>query len=481
MKEAFSLTPWQVPGYLETRGGHLAMEGIDLVALAEQHGTPLFVFSAGRIRANAAGLTEAFRAHHPNTTVAFASKACSLSSVLRLIRDCGCALEVNSEGELAKARLAGFADSAIVLNGVAKSRSEIAAAVDPPIKAINVDSLFELGRIREVAEARGTRANVALRLVPELESGTAPGTETASSRTKFGMTVDQLPPALEILREGADHLRLAGLHVHVGSQVTDRASYAVAGRFIAGQARAVQEALGAPLDCVNVGGGFPVDYVKYHDQSRAIGYYRAGAEIGEFAEALLTPVREGLGGEVEIVTEPGRRLMSDAALLLSRIENVKARGSETWLYLDAGYHTLLETFAYHWYFHAVTANRAEDSETGLFRLVGPLCDNGDSFYDVDGEGLLRRLLAETPELAKHQASLSAHLVRLPGFRELPAATRPGDLIAFLDTGAYSMDQIYAMNGRGRPTVLLLEEDGEARVIRRADSFEDLLLNEVNRP
>lgn len=479
MSEAFSLTPWQVAGYLEARDGRLAMEGVDLVRLAEEHGTPLFVFSAARIRANAAALSAVFRACHPNTTVAYASKACSLMAVLKLVRDCGCALEVNSEGELAKARLAGFPDAAIVLNGVAKSRSEIAAAVDPPIKAINVDSLFELGRIREVAEARGTRANVALRLVPELESGTAPGTETASSRTKFGMTVDQLPPALEILRESAAHLKLAGLHVHVGSQITDRASYAAAGRFIAGQAKSVQEALGQPLDCLNVGGGFPVDYVKYHDQSRAIGYYRSGEELGAFAEALLTPVREGLGDGVEIVTEPGRRLVSDAAVLLSRVENVKARGSETWLYLDAGYHTLLEAFSYHWYFHAITANRAGDAETGLFRLVGPLCDNGDSFYDVDGEGLLRRLLEEAPELARHRASLSAHLVRLPSFRELPAATGPGDLVAFLDTGAYSMDQIYAINGRGRPAVLLLEEDGEARVIRRADSFDDLLLNEVD--
>jgi diaminopimelate decarboxylase len=174
----------------------------------------------------------------------------------------------------------------------------------------------------------------------------------------------------------------------------------------------------------------------------------------------------------------GRRLVSDAAVLLSRVENVKRRGEESWLYLDAGYHTLLETFAYHWYFHAVTANRAEETETGLFRLVGPLCDNGDSFYDVDGEALMRRLMSEAPGLADHEATLNAHLVRLPSFRELPAATGPGDLIAFLDTGAYSQDQLYAVNGRGRPKVVLIGEDGAPRVIRRPDSFDDMLLNEV---
>ena len=420
----------------------------------------------------------AFRAVHANTTVAYASKACSLMTVLRLVGEAGCALEVNSQGELWKARRAGFKDEAIVLNGVAKSRAEIAAAIDPPIKAINVDSLFELMRILDVAAVADRRANVALRLVPELESGTAPGTETASSRTKFGMTVDQLVPALEMIKAGRAQLNLVGLHVHIGSQVTDRASYAEAGRFIADRAREAEGVLGERLACINVGGGFPVDYVKYHDQSRAVGYYRSGSELEAFAEALVSPVRQALGESVEIVTEPGRRLVGDAAVLLARVENAKRRGAETWLYLDAGYHTLLETFAYHWYFHAVTANRAAESETRLFRLVGPLCDNGDSFYDVDGEALMRRLMSEAPGLAGHEDTLRAHLMRLPSFRELPADTGPGDLVAFLDTGAYSQDQLYAVNGRGRPKVMMIGEDGVPKVIREPDSFEDMLLNEV---
>jgi diaminopimelate decarboxylase len=451
MNDAYSLTPWQTEGYLEARDGRLAMDGVDLVALAEAEGTPLYVYSARRIRENAEALRAAFAAHHANTTVAFASKACPLMAVLRLVREAGCALEVNSEGELWKARRAGVPDAAIILNGVAKSRAEIAAAIDPPIKAINVDSLFELERIREVARARGARANVALRLVPELESGTTPGTETASSRTKFGITVDQLGAAVEVLRAGRDALKLVGLHVHIGSQVTDRASYAEAGRFIAAQTRDVAGALGEPIACVNVGGGFPVDYVKYHD----------------------------LGEAVEIVTEPGRRLMGDTAVLLSRVEGVKPRGEETWLVLDAGYHTLPETLGYRWYFHAITANRADDAKTGRFRLVGPLCDNGDSFYDVEGEALMRRLLSEAPALAAHEETLRAHLVRMPSFRELPAATEPGDLIAFLDAGAYSQDQIFAVNGRGRPKVMLIGEDGTPRTIRRPDSFDDMLLNEVD--
>jgi diaminopimelate decarboxylase len=461
MSDAFSLTPWQAEGFLEARGDCLVMDGVDLVALAEAEGTPIYVYSARRIRENAEGLSAAFRARHANTTVAYASKACSLMAVLRLIGEAGCALEVNSEGELWKARRAGFKDEAIVLNGVAKARSEIAAAIDPPIKAINVDSLFELERIRDVAAAANKRANVASRASKRYGAGHRDRLQSYQVRHDGGPVGPGAGDSAR--RQGAAQpcgpprsYRLPG--DRPGELCRSRPLHRGPGPGGRGRARR--------------------DARMHQCRRRAIGYYRSGTELEDFAEALLTPVQQALGEAVEIVTEPGRRLVSDAAVLLTQVENVKQRGAETWLYLDAGYHTLLEAFAYHWYFHALTANRAEDAETSLFRLVGPLCDNGDSFYDVDGEALMRRLMSEAPGLAAHEAALHAHLVRLPSFRELPAATGPGDLIAFLDTGAYSQDQLYAVNGRGRPKVLMIGEDGTPRIIRTADSFDDMLLNEV---
>lgn len=477
MRDAFRLEPWQVPGHLEERDGRLYLDGVDTVALAGEWGTPLFVYSERRLRESARDIVTAFRRHHPGATVAFASKACSYIPVLRLLREAGVACEVNSAGELHRARRAGFADADIVLNGVAKSKAELAAAMTPPIKAINADSVFELQRIAEVAGETGRTANVALRLVPEIESGTAPGIETASSATKFGMSLADLPAALDVLRANRGGINVVGLHVHVGSQITDRAAYTQAASFVAEQARALEAGLGVTLAHVNVGGGFPVDYVKYHDQSPAIGYYRSEVTPDDIAAAAMPTLAERLGTETEVIVEPGRRMVADAGIMLARVENVKTRGDDRWLYLDAGYHTLLEAFSYRWYFHAVPATRAAERETSRFRVVGPLCDNGDSFYDVEGEATVRRLIAAEPALAVHRGLLERHLVHQPGWRELPAGTGPGDLVAFLDVGAYSMDQVFGMNGRGRPAVVMVGEDGAVSAVRRADTEDDLWLNE----
>ncbi len=477
MKKAFNLEPWQTQGYLEAQGGHLHMDGIDLVQLTEERGTPLYVYSERKIAENARVMSAAFQDVHANTKVAYASKACSLMAVLDILRREGLSLEVNSAGELHRARRAGFANKDIVLNGVAKSRDELKQAMSPAIKAINVDSVFELERIGNVAVEHELKANIALRLVPELESGTAPGIETASSDTKFGMVVEDMDRCLSLLDGMGDHVHLAGLHVHIGSQITDKSSYAEAGLFIAEQVERVEAARGESLDHINVGGGFPMNYVKYNDQSPDLGYYRADFSHGDIAAAVLPPLHDRLGRDREVVIEPGRSMVCDTAVLLARVENIKHRGADPWLLLDAGYHTLMEAFTYRWYFHALTANRLDAHETALFRMVGPLCDNGDSFYDVEGEATIRRLFSTEPALAAHRELLEKTLIHQPGFRELPASTGPGDLIAFLDVGAYGMDQIFAINGRGRPEVAIIRPDGVVDTIRSADSMDDQYLNE----
>ena len=225
MKKSFNLEPWQTQGYLDARDGHLHMDGINLVELTEHHGSPLYVYSERRIAENARTISAAFQNVHANTKVAYASKACSLLAVLDILRCEGLSLEVNSAGELHRARRAGFANRDIVLNGVAKIRDELNQAMSPAIKAINVDSVFELERIADVAVAHDLKANIALRLVPELESGTAPGIETASSATKFGMGVEDMARCLSLLDDMGDHVNLAGLHVHIGSQIIDKSSY----------------------------------------------------------------------------------------------------------------------------------------------------------------------------------------------------------------------------------------------------------------
>ncbi len=196
-----NLDPWQEPGYLESINGRLVFDGVDISSLAtslDLH-SPFFVFSERRILETVENLRNAFAAHSDNVTIAFASKACSLDAILEVMKKTRVSIEVNSMGELAKARDAGFADRNIVLNGVAKSVEELVAAMSPAIKAINVDSPFELKRIIDIVAGQDLSANIVLRLVPELESGTAPGIETASSSTKFGMIDSELAECLEML------------------------------------------------------------------------------------------------------------------------------------------------------------------------------------------------------------------------------------------------------------------------------------------
>lgn len=470
MVDPYPLEPWRVPGYLDARDGRLTIDGVDAVKLAEIYGSPLLVFSEARIRRNARAIRAAFAAVAPRGLVCYAAKACAHLAVLRVIRDEGLGVEVNSGGELAKARHAGFADDAIVFNGVAKTEADLRAAMTPAIKAINVDSLFELERVAHVAAADGLAANVALRLVPGLSGATAPGNDTGGDTGKFGLLPSELPAALDLIGRHGNRIRLRGLHVHVGSQIARAGVYAEAARFALARVAEVERRVGHPLDHVNLGGGFPLDYVKAERVDAAA--LRPGLDAGAIAAAM----RDAMGHrpDLGLVVEPGRAVVGDAAILLTRVEGQKRRGDMPWLVLDAGYNVVIESFSYKWYFHALTATRTEDRDTQHFRLAGPLCDSGDAFHDVDGEGLLARLLAETPALREHEAALRRTLVRLPAMRELPRGTGPGDVIALLDVGAYSYETMTANNGHPRPAVIMIGADGAVRIMRRRDTVAGLI-------
>jgi len=472
MKKAYRLDPWATEGFLDDRTGHLHMDGVDLVGVAEAHGTPLFVYSETRLRQNARQLRRAFAELHANATVCFASKAAANLSILRLVAEEGVAVEVNSGGELAKAKHAGLAADRMVFNGVAKSRKELEDALDPPIKAINVDSVFELERIVEVARARGVRANVALRAIPNVEGGSTAGIETGSTRSKFGLTAAELERCLEIAETHPAEIGLCGLHVHIGSQMTDIGLYLAAANVVAERAAAIKARFPKDFAHVNIGGGFPINYVKYDDQSPEIGYFHSDLTAADVAARVVPVLEAKLGREIEILTEPGRSMTSDAALLLTRVEGIKQRGETTWLYLDAGYSVVPES-GFGWYFHMVTANRTDDDATALFRVVGPLCDSIDVYFDMEGEAKLQALLGAAPEFAARHELLEQKLIHMPGYRELPAKTGPGDLIAILDTGAYQMEMANHYCGRPRPGAVMVRGDGTVATIRRAETPADL--------
>ncbi|MEM7118898.1 MAG: diaminopimelate decarboxylase [Chloroflexota bacterium] len=474
---AFRLRPFEDGDYLKVKNRTLTFEGFDLARLANQYDTPLFVYSESRIRNNVRSLRSAFARYHSRSTVCFASKACANMSILKVVESEGLCLEVNSGGELAKAKQASFEPSRLIFNGVSKTHDEISLALDPPIKAINVDSQFELERIAQIAADRGVQARVALRGIPNVEGGSTSGNETGSTRSKFGMTEAEINECLAFCLAHSKEVAVVGLHVHIGSQMTDLSLYLAAASYLAEMAARIQQLFPTEFEHVNIGGGFPKNYVKYNDQSDAIGYFHSELDVEDVARAVVPLLINGLGQAIEILTEPGRAITSDAALCLCRVESIKQRENVTWLYLDTGYSVLPES-GLGWYFHMVPVNRASEQETERFRVVGPLCDSFDVFFDMESESRIASLLAMEPSLVAYEETLRKVFVRVPGFRELPAATCPGDIVAILDTGAYQLEMASHYCGRFLPAACMIDVNGQVRLIRKRDTLEDLLYKET---
>jgi len=438
------------------RDGHLCFDGVDLAALAAEHPTPFFVFSERRLRANVQAVTEAFRRRHRATEVFYASKACSNLWFLHVVRDSGGNVEVNAGGELDKALTVGFAPRQIVFNGVAKTRDEIAAALSAGVRAFMVDSLYELERIGEVAAGLGVVAPVAPRIDVHVPTMTHPGLETAHGG-KAGIDRDD---AAAVFRLAAEHPHLdpAGMHLHIGSQITSVEPYREALDAALDLVEEAETAAGARLRFLNTGGGFAVTYREAPVACRASDYFCSVLTADDYADVL----GEGLERrrpDLELFLEPGRSIAATTAVLVSRIENEKTKGQrdsagrrtgdERWLTVDAGFNTLLEHTNYHWYYRSVNASRAgEEADTG-FRLAGPLCDGGDVFA---GD-------ADSP------------------YRWFPAKTTVGDVVAFLDAGAYTLEMMNPYNARPTAAAYAVTAGG-LELIRRADTAGDLVAHDL---
>jgi diaminopimelate decarboxylase len=466
---------WQIPGFLETKDNRLYVGGVNTVELAADYGTPLFVFSEGMIRRNIAELQNTFGQFDVKSRIFYASKANSNLSVLRVVRDTGLDCEVNSGGELYKAFKVGFAPDQIVFNGVAKTEAELREAIDREIFCINVDSAFELDRIIDLAELMRKRANIALRMVPGIEAGTHSGLETGALTSKFGMADDELNACYHKAINYAERVNLIGLHLHIGAQVTDASRYHNAMQVLVAKAQSLFHETGHKVRYLNLGGGFPASFIKSEDAylrdsiisdpenpfGDVYGTLRARVSMKEFAEATfgqleVDPSLHDFVNDICFMFEPGTRVIADTAILLSRIENYKNRpNGDAWLLLDAGFNVLLDNLAYTWYFHAVAANHAGEAAETPYKLGGPLCDGADVFHDIDD------------------------LRRLPTYRLLPEGMGAGDLIAFLDTGGYTLEQMHQYNGRPRPAAVMILESGDVRLIRRRETYDDLFLHDVD--
>jgi D-ornithine/D-lysine decarboxylase len=465
----------EITGY-GVRGGHLTLDGRDLVTLVQDYGSPLFVFSERQLRTNAAAFLAAARNGHPRSMICYASKACSNINVLKILRSEGLAIEVNSGGELHKALAAGFTPAEIVFNGVSKSTAELDRSIELGIKAINVDSIFELERIAALADAKGARAHVSLRLVPSLTGGAVASIQTGNAKTKFGMTAEDLPEALRLLAAHSTSLDPVGIHLHIGSQVAETSSFLNAVEFAAGEAKRLGSAIGQPFRHINLGGGYPIDYRHRRGNDALMDRYGAPERATSMVGGVAAAMHRKLGDDIELLFEPGRSIVGDTAVLLTRVENQKHRGEQPWLFLDAGYNLLLDLAVVRWYFHMASASRAGEATQAAFRIVGPLCDSADCFYDVEGEYLLPKL--EKRLGGEVEDALVAEILHLPPTRQLAASTRPGDIVAIFDVGAYTLSEMFTYCGRPRAAAILIRQDGSISALRRRDNYDDLLTHEI---
>jgi diaminopimelate decarboxylase len=459
---------WVIPGYLEVHDNHLMIDGADAVALVAEYDTPLFVISAPRIRANIACLAEAAR-HHPRLKFCYASKANNLLGVLEVVREAGIDVEVNSGGELHRALRAGFRPDQIEMNGIAKTEREIEEAVRAGIYAINLDSPFELELVERVAARLKRRANVTVRLIAGVGTRSHLALQTALNTSKFGISPAD---AREVMRRAVAQpqlVNLAGVHIHVGSQTPDVEPYRQAFAAMWEHLVWLHRETGHRLTHINIGGGIPVNYLRDGAQEREISARERvmlGAQwsAAEMIEAALDEVRAAAHAEgashllddLEIVMEPGRSVIADAGTLLASVRNRKHRPEtgDDWLLTDAGYNLMLSMVMYQWYYQAISASRAGEPHTARYKVAGPLCDGGDVYFDLHDQG------------------------RLPDYRLLPEGVEIGEVIAMLNAGAYTLAQMTAYNGRPLPAVALTEAGGKVELIRRRDSYEDLLLNEI---
>ncbi|MBA2733821.1 MAG: hypothetical protein H0U54_13120, partial [Acidobacteria bacterium] len=258
---------WAIPGYLETHEGHLSINGVDALRLVSEYDSPLYVFSEPRIRSNIERLKLAARQVEHPIRFCYASKANSNMSVLKTVRDSGIDIEVNSGGELFKALRVGFRPEQIIFNGTSKSDAELDEAVSAGIYAINVDSIYEIELVEKAAQRIGKRANIALRLTPEIGTRSHLGLQTALLTSKFGISYSEV---LEAFRRGLLHpelVNVCGIHIHVGSQTPDIEPFAAAFKTMWEHLITLHRETGHILEHINLGGGIPVNYLR--DRSMA--------------------------------------------------------------------------------------------------------------------------------------------------------------------------------------------------------------------
>jgi diaminopimelate decarboxylase len=412
------------------RDGHVKIGTHDLQTLADQSGTPLYVYDAETIRTSLREYVDAFFRYRP-VRVAYSVKACALIGVGAVIAREGVDASVASLGELEAARRAGFPASRMELHGNAKPDDEVAAALEARIGRFVVDGAHDVERLARLTHGRRRPQAVWLRVAPGIKVDTHPHLITGTVDSKFGAPIstgEALIQAREIAR--AKGLALVGIHAHIGAQVRDARPYGELARALVAFANEVRGATGAPITELGMGGGVAVRLRSTEE----------APELDDYARAVTQPVRKdrALRGAT-IYVEPGRGIVGRAAVALYRVVGTKhVPKVRTFVAVDGGMGDNIRPALYGAEYTAVLAARANERATEEVTVAGRYCESGDV--------LIR----------------SVHL---------PTA-HSGDVLAIPATGAYSVAMSSNYNETPRPAVVLLD-GGQARVIRQRESVADI--------
>ena len=406
------------------KSGILHAEDVSLARIAAEVGTPFYCYSTATIERHYSVLAHAFR--DQDALICFAVKANSNQAVLATMARLGAGMDVVSEGELRRARAAGVPPSKIIFAGVGKTRAEMAYALEAGILGFNVESEPELMALSGVATAIGKTASIALRVNPDVDARTHAKISTGKSENKFGVPyVD----ARGLYAKAAElpGIKVAGIHMHIGSQITDLAPFCDAFRLLGDLARDLM-ADGIQLEHLDIGGGLGVPY-------------RGGNDVPPHPDAYAAAVKQALGGlGLKIVLEPGRMIVGNAGVLVTRVAYVKEGADRTFTIVDAAMNDLIRPTLYEAY-HDIwpVAEMRSDMSPMQQDIVGPVCETGDY-------------------LAQDRA--------LPPFEA-------GDLIAVMTAGAYGAVMSSTYNTRPLIPEILVNGDSYA-VVRARPSYDDLI-------
>jgi len=437
--------------FFHYRNGNLYCEDVDLVEVAEKFGTPTYVYSAGTILDHYTRLDAALAPL--DHLICYAVKANSNRAILKLLADAGAAFDIVSGGELYRVIAAGGDPARCTFAGVGKSREEIEFALQQGVYSFNVESEAELEYIDRIASVKNLRAPIALRANPDVDPHTHEYVSTGSRENKFGIALDQLPAVYERAAK-MRNIEIVGVQMHIGSQITEAEPFASAIRKVALIVRELKSKYG--IKFFSIGGGMGIIYRRalesgsgkwWHDHGPACA--GSAFSIRDYADAIVPPLRE-LG--IRILIEPGRFLVGNAGVLLTRVRYIKQTAEKKFAILDAGMNDLIRPALYQSYHEIVPVNEpitsrsTNKNKTEKIDIVGPVCESGD-FFALD--------------------------------REMPEVHEE-DLLAIMSAGAYGFVMASNYNSRPLPAEALVHGDKVALILRR-QTWEDLVRGEVDTP